>query len=93
MLSEEKPHVAVFSWSRLNSVKLGHKFLSLLPPFSSSEDSRTEGLRWEVNQQRENLEQRPPIEGENERDRAVEREWESQMISRWTSIRHREASV
>uniref|UniRef100_A0A2P2PF51 Uncharacterized protein n=1 Tax=Rhizophora mucronata TaxID=61149 RepID=A0A2P2PF51_RHIMU len=44
MLSEVNPPVAAFSWAKLNSVKLGHTFRSFLPPFSRSEDSRTEGL-------------------------------------------------
>lgn len=53
--------MAALSCSRLNSLKVGEEFRSLLPPFSRSEDSRTEGLRWDWNQQRENLEQRAPI--------------------------------
>ena len=38
-----------------------------------SEVSRTEGFRWEWNQQRENLEQRAPIDGERERVRVRDR--------------------
>jgi hypothetical protein len=41
MLSEENPDVAAFSCSKLNSVKLGNAFLSLLPPFSAPNDNIT----------------------------------------------------
>ena len=41
MLSEENPDVAAFSCSKLNSVKLGNAFLSLLPPFSAPKGNIT----------------------------------------------------
>lgn len=48
-----------------------------------SEVSRTEGFRWEWNQQRENLEQRAPIDGEikeRERERVRVRERMAELL-------------